>query len=159
MAATVINSYSAELTQIQPPLYAPLPPNKQHGRIRVAYFTKVFATEAAGEDVALVTIPKGARLLSGQITVSATTGTATLSVGLMGKDGTGFIDAAGSVSDDVAACLAAAAITTTPKVPFLQTQALKYGYETEKELYLTLTTAVAAMAAQTITGHLEYAVD
>lgn len=159
MSATVISGYSAELTQVAPPNFAPLKPNQLHGRKRVAFFSKTFASESAGANIALCVLPKGARITGGDISFSATTGSATIALGLAGKDLTGYIDAAGSVSDGVALLLAAAAITTTPRVPFANTQALYYGYETEKELWLTLTTAAASMGTQVLKGHIEYVVD
>lgn len=157
--ATTIDDYGDELTANRPPLYAPLKPNQQHGRERICFFTFTAGTESAGLDVALAVIPKGARILEGTISVSATTGSATIALGLMAKDGSGYIDAAASVADGVALLLAAAAITTTAKVAFAATQALYYGYEAEKELYLTMTTAAAALASQTIKGHIRYVLD
>jgi len=159
MAATAINDYGDELTLNRPPLYAPMAPNVHLGRIRSSFFTMTFATESAGLDVALAVIPKGARILGGTFCVDATTGSATLSFGLMGTDGSGFIDAAGTVSDAVASLKAAAAHTTTAQANLAVTQALLYGYVTEKELYLTVTTAAAAMAAQALKGHIEYVID
>lgn len=157
--AITIDSYSTELAQVAPPNYAPLKANQQHGRLRIAVFTKQFATEAIGEDVALCKLPKGARILGGAISVSATTGSATLSVGLKGADNSGFIDSANTVADDVDSLLGAAAITTTPKVALANSQALFLGYETEKEVIVTLTTAADAMANQLVKGYVEYAVD
>jgi hypothetical protein len=159
LAATVIDGYGTELAQIQPPAYSPLKPNQREGRVRVAAFTKVFATEAAATDIALCELPAGARILSGEVNVSATTGLATLSFGLMAKDGSGLIDKANTVSDAVASVAAAAAITTTALVPIFATQALLRYYETEKPLFVTCTTAAAAMAGQTLKGVILYVVD
>lgn len=160
MSATVLDSYGAELLSVQPPLYAPLKPNQQGGRVRMSVFSKTFASEAAGLDLGLVVIPKGARILNGEFQFSATLGgTTTVSFGLMGKDKSGFIDAALSVSDDVAALFVATALASTAKQVLAATQALKYGYETEKELYLTLTTAAGSMGTQVLFGHLVYVVD
>jgi len=159
LAATVIDGYSGELGQIQPPAYSPLKPNQKEGRIRVAHFTKTFASEAAGLDLALVELPKGARILRGEISVSASTGSATLSIGLAAKDGSGFIDAANSVSDAVALGFAAAAVTTTALVEIFATQALYRYYECEKPTYVTLTTAAAAMGTQVLKGAIYYVVD
>jgi len=160
MAATAINSRSNELAQILAPLYGPLKPNQQHGRVRLAVFTKTFAAEAAGEDVALCVLPKGARILGGEFIFSATLGgTATISFGLMDKAGSGFIDTLLSVSDNVALLFAATALTATAKQVLAATVALSYQYETEKELYVTCTTAAAAMGTQVLTGHILYAVD
>lgn len=159
MAATVLDGYSTEQAQIQPPTYAPLKPNQYEGRIRCAFFSKVFTTEAVATDLALCVIPKGARILGGQLCFSASTGTATIAIGIMDKAGSGFIDAALSVSDNIAFFLAAAAITVTTMQEFGATQALNYGYETEKEVYVTLTTGTAVMAAQTLKGFVRYVVD
>lgn len=157
--ATTIDDRSVELTQVQPPSYSPLKPNQEHGRVRAAVFTYTFASQAAGHDVALCKLPKGARVIGGNISVSATMGTCTLAVGVMGADLSGFIDAAGSVADDIDFFLAAVAITTTPKVGFALTQALNYLYETEKELYLTMTTGTAAAGTQVVKGEIQYVVD
>jgi hypothetical protein len=159
MAATVIDGYSTQLAQIQPPAYAPLKPNEQEGRIRIAYFSLTLASQAAGFDAAVLKLPKGARILGGLIVASATlASSAQVSVGLMGKDGSGFIDAAGAVSDAVASLKAAAVLSTT-QVPFAITQALRYGYETEKEVYITLTTSVGTVSTEVITGEVRYVVD
>lgn len=159
MAATVVSGFSNEVAQWQPPTYAPLKPNLYEGRLRHAFFSKTFNNEAAGANIALCTIPKGARIVAGEFCFSASTGTATIAIGIMDKGGSGFIDAANSVSDNTAFFLAAAAVTVTTMQGFANTQALNYGYETEKEDYLTLTTAVAAMTTQVLKGRVTYIVD
>lgn len=159
MPATVIDRYGSELTQVNPPNYAPLKPNEYEGRVRIARWSVVFTTDAAGTDVALHVLPKNARVINGTFYVSASTGTATLAIGLMGKDGSGFIDAANTVSDLVTFFLAAAAVTVLTEQRYANTLALNYGYETEKECYVTLTTGTAAMAGQTVRGHTLYVVD
>lgn len=159
--ATTIDGYSAELVTVQPPLYAPLKPNQVGGRVRMAFFTKTFAAEASGTDLALCVIPKGARLLNGVFQFSATLGgTATVSFGLMGKDLSGYITSDNSTTaDGVALLMAALASSSTAKQVFLATGVLYFGYETQKELYLTLTTAAASMSTQVLTGYIEYVVD
>lgn len=160
MPATVIDSYSTELLGVQPPLHAPLKPNQYEGRIRLGYFTKTFASEAAGLDLALVKIPKTARILGGSYYFSATLGgVTTVSFGLMAVDGTGFLDVAASVSDNVAFLSAALASTVTTEQRFGNSIVLNFGYEAEKELYLTLTTAAGAMGTQTLRGYVQYVVD
>ena len=159
MPATVIDRYGTELTQIQPPNYAPLKPNEYEGRVRIARWSVVWTTDAAGTDVAVHKLPKGARVINGTWYTSASTGTATIAIGLMGADGTGFIDAAGLVSDNVAFFLAAAAVTVLTEQRYANTIALNYGYETEKEVYVTVTTGTAVMAGQTFRGHTLYVVD
>jgi len=152
----VPTAFSDQLAQVQPPNYAPLRPNEAEGRVRLAYFTKTFASEASGFYMGLCRIPRGARLLRGCLYMSASTGSATIAIGLCGKDDSGFI--APGVADGPALCLAAQTMSTT-EVPFLVTQALYQGYVTVKELYLTLTTGGAAMASQTLRGYLLYVVD
>jgi hypothetical protein len=57
------------------------------------------------------------------------------------------------------ALLKAAAAQGATIVPFALTQALYYGYETEKDLYLTLTTGTGTVATEVIKGHIEYVLD
>lgn len=158
MAATTINSFSAELTQVQPPNYSPIKTNQQAGRVRTFNFTRVFASEASGQNIALATIPKGARILGGEICVSATMGSCTFALGIAAKDGTGVIDAS-ATSDSTNFFLAAVALTTTAQTPFAITQALNYLYETQKEVYLTLTLGAASAGTQTLMGSIRYVVD
>jgi hypothetical protein len=91
-------------------------------------------------------------------------------VGLAAKDGTGLIDdgtirqpdgvaATGTAESDAVACLKAAAVLGTTKVPFAITQALGFLYETGKEVYLTLTTGVGAVTTEVVTGYVLYVVD
>jgi hypothetical protein len=159
-AATVIAGYGTELAAQQPPIYAPLKPNQQGGRVRATFFTLTYATQGAGTSIALGIIPRGARILNGEFIASATFGgTTTISVGLAGKDGSGFIDAAGVTSDGVALLFAAVALTATTKQVLAATVALSYGLEVGRDCYITITNAVAAVGTQVVTGHLFYTVD
>jgi len=159
MGATTLNSYSDDLTSSNAPNYAPIKVNKAGGRLRVQYFTVTLASQVAGEDIALCVLPKGARIIGGNIIASASlANSAQVSVGLMDKAGSSYIDAALSVSDNVA-ILKAAAVLSTTMLPFANTQALKFGYETEKELYVTATTSVGTVSTEVITGYVMYAVD
>lgn len=159
MAATSINSYSDEITAYNSANSAALAPNEHFGRKRVSFFTVTLASQASGEDIAVAIIPKGARILSGVLAASATlANSATLSVGLMAKDGSGYIDSANSVSDSVTLLKAAAAQGTT-QVPFAITSALYYGYVAQKDLYLTLTTGTGTVSTEVIKGHVEYVLD
>jgi len=159
MAQTVIDSYSAELTQGLPPLYAPVKTTQLQGRVRIATFTRQYVTEAAGDDTALVVLPKGAKILNIHLQLSASSGAATLAVGIAGKDKTGFIDGPGTISDSNAFFRAAAALTVTTDTVCGDTQALNTMYETLKEVWITITTAAAAMANQLLTGYVLYVVD
>lgn len=174
--ATTINSYSDAITANLQPLYAPLKTNLQGGRVRMAFFRVTLASQAAGEDIACCIIPKGARILGGVLAASATlANSATLAVGLMGKDLSGYIDDAvtggpgynttgaatvvGTPIADGVAVLKAAAAQGATQVPFAITQALGYGYETAKELYLTITTGTGTVSTEVVTGHVLYVVD
>jgi len=160
-AATVLTGYGVEGTVISstPSTYAPLKPDQFMGRLRIATFSKLWATEAAGTNIGLTVIPKGARVISGMVQVSSTTGSATIAIGVAGYDGSGFIDSANSVSDNTGFFLAAQTITTTAQVPLAATIAINSLYETSKQLWLTATTAAAAMAGQTMTGWIVYVLD
>ena len=159
MAATTIGGYSTELTQIAFPAYAPIKPNKSGGRVRIQYFTKTFAAEASGTSIALCIIPAGARILTGGIIASATlANSATIAMGLAGKDGNGFINKGGTTSDSTTMLKAAAALGAT-MTGFALTQALNFGLELDKECYLTMTTGTGAVTTEVVSGYLMYAVD
>lgn len=173
MAATNITVYSDALeTQIGVNA-TPAPANLSRSNLRVAPFKWTCASEAAGTHVGLVRIPKGARLISGEIAASATlANSAQISVGLAAVDGLGFIDdvptgssistadaAVTSAQSDSTTCLKAAAAQGATKVGFCLTNALGYGYETQKEVWLTFTTSVGTVATEVVRGHIIYAVD
>ena len=115
----------------------------------------------------LAIIPKGARIISGEIVASATLANAAkISIGLAGKDGTGTIDdvrsgssisTAGatvtSAQSDSTTCLKAAAVQSTTKVGFALTTALGFMYEAQKDLYLTATTSVGAVTTEVLRGY------
>ncbi len=106
MAATTINNYSLELNQGPPgsvQTYAPVRPNQLGGRLRFQMFTYKAAADASGQNIALLKLPKGARLLSIQVNFSASLGgTATLAFGLAGANGNGYIDDGNIVYGSVA---------------------------------------------------------
>ena len=173
MAVTL---YSTEITANLAPLYAPLKTNQSYGRVRCSSFKFTAAATASGTTIAVAIIPKSARIISGSIIASATlANTAQVSVGIAGKDATGYYDDAvasgpgfktdntavttGTPVADTVAGLKAAAVLGATAVPFVLTQALGYNYETAKEVYLTLTTSVGALTTEVITGHVFYVVD
>lgn len=152
MAATVIDSYADELQSFVED-GALMDANLSQCRTVAIPFVVTLASEASGSDIALAVIPKGARILSGIISASATlSNSAQISIGLAGKDGTGYIDAASSVSDSVT-YLKAAAVQSTTQVGFALTQALGYLYEAEKDLWLTATTSVGQVGTEVLKGH------
>lgn len=173
MAVTV---YSDDLEAALAPLYAPLKPNRMEGRVRCANFKWTCAAEASGTTVALVRIPKGARLLAGSLCSNGTlANSATLAIGIAGVDGTGYYDDAlasgpGLKTDDTAvttgtpvadatAAFKAAAAQGSTMVSFLLTRALGYLYETAKEVYITATTGTGSVTTEIVIGHVLYVVD
>jgi hypothetical protein len=175
MAATTISAYSDQLNQTtpgSPQLYAPVKVNFHYGRVRCSSFTLTFASQVSGTSIACVIIPRGARILSGTLAASATlANSATLAVGLAAKDGSGVIHplTAGGVDttgtavaadvSDAIALLKAAAAQGTAQVPFAITRALGYLYETQKDLYLTITTGTGTVATEVLFGNVLYVVD
>lgn len=147
--------------------------NISRAKVITAPFIWTAASEASGTTVNVAVIPKGARLLAGEMIASASFSTAQISVGIAGKDNNGYYDdaltsglktdasavtAGTPVADSVAAFKAAATITTT-KLPLFATVALGFLYETQKECYLTFTTSVASVSTDVIRGYITYAVD
>lgn len=178
MAATTISGYSTGLNQTapgSPQLFAPVKANEHYGRVRCSNFKLTLAGQAAGTSFAMCIIPKGARILSGSLSASATlANSATLSVGLAGKDGNGYIDDAvesgrrtpanaavtvGTPISDSITCLKAAAAQGAAQVPFAITNILGYCYETAKEVYLTITTGTGTVSTEEVWGHVLYVVD
>lgn len=174
MAAPTL--FSDELTANQAPLYAPLKPNRSEGRVRTANFRLTLASQAAGAVFGVAVLPKGARIIGGELCASATlSNSATLAVGLAGKDNSGYYDDAvaggpgyktdgsavtvGTPVADGGALLKAAAAQGATMVPFAITQALGYLYETAKEVYVTLTTGTGTVGTEVVTGSIRYVVD
>lgn len=169
-------NFSDELTANRPPLYAPLKTNRAEGRVRSCNFRLTLASQVSGTRFAVAKIPKGARILGGELLASATlANSATLAVGLAGADNSGYYDDAvaggpglktdgtavtvGTPVADGDALLKAAAAQGATLVPFAITQALGYGYETAKEVYLTLVTGTGTVATEVVTGSVRYVVD
>lgn len=152
----------------------PTPGNLGKARVVIAPFIWTCASEASGTLVNVAVLPRGARLISGVLAASATlANSATLAVGIAGRDNNGYYDDAvtsglktdGSavtagtpVADSTAAFKAAAAQGTT-QVSFLLTSALGYGYEVQKECFLTLLTGTGTVSTEVVRGHVIYAVD
>ena len=170
MATTTITSYSDALETQVGSAGTPAPGNLSRSKVICAPFVWTGASENA-KSIALVKLPKGARLLSGGIAIVSTIAAGgKLSVGLAATDGTGIIDSAitgfdvagvamtTTVADQVA-CLLAAVVPTTTVIPFCITYALGFCYELQKECWLTTTTSVAAIGTERVNGYIMYAVD
>jgi hypothetical protein len=154
-ATKVVNSGSA---------YAPLKPNELSGRVRIAYFYyKPTVAIAADKVVRLTRLPAGARIIGGEVKSNAFVATSTLNVGLIGADGNGFIDKAGTVADSSSNNMFAAllAVATAGTYDFGKTIALNYGYTTDKEVDLIGEFKTAGMdgSADILQGHVLYVVD
>lgn len=173
---SVPTNFSDEITLNRPPLYAPLKTNRAEGRVRTCNFRLTLASQASGTRFAVAKIPKGARILGGELAASATlANSATLAVGLAGADNNGYYDDAvaggpgyktdgsavtvGTPVADADNLLKAAAAQGATQVPFAITQALGYLYETAKEVYLTLVTGTGTVSTEVVTGSIRYVVD
>lgn len=161
--AITADLYSSELTQVRAPGNAPIAPNEMHGRMRIARFTyetPVTTGVVDGQNIAACILPKGARVLRIFLAWEDMGTGVAVDVGLMGNDGSGFIDAANSVADDDALFAAAVDLATAGETTVADTIAENYGYETEKECLLVLTAETGDWdAEQDIIGHVEYVVD
>ncbi len=164
MAATTIDSYADELES-----YVisgeRMDTNLSFSKLRIVPFEVTLASQASGEDIALAIIPRGARLIKGELSASATlSNSAQISIGLAGRDGTGYVDdttgtipsyaggtTTGPLTDSVT-CLKAAATQSTTLVGFVLTQALGSLYEAKKDLWLTCTTSVGTVGTEVIKG-------
>lgn len=173
MAATTISTYSDALESEIGSGATQAPGNLSRSKVIVAPFKWTCASEVSGTSIGLVKIPKGARLLTGVMAASAAlANSGTLAVGLAGVDGTGTIDdvptgsststadaAVTTAQSDSTTCLKAAAAQSTTQVAFCLTTALGYGYEVQKECWLTVTTGTGTISTEIVRGHITYAVD
>lgn len=160
MAQITIESRSVELAQVEPPNYAPLKSNQLGGRVRASSFTvNTGAGLTDGDNIALTKIPRGARILGGEIAFGAMGGSATADIGIAAVDGSGEIDlVATSDTDDFFAT--ALDVSGAGEDMFATTIAQNWLYETVKEVFLVLTIEGASWAAsQTFVGIVEYMVD
>lgn len=154
--ATTINSYADGLedfiasgAQVEP----------LEGGVRTyrAKAVITLATQASGEDIAVFLLKKGTTLWGGNLYASATLdNSATLAVGLMGADGSGYITADNSTTADTVNGLKTAAAQGTTLVTFGTTVALYWGYTLEKDCYLTITTGTGTVATETVWVVLDY---
>lgn len=154
--ATTINSYADGLEDF---INSGIQIEQQEGGIRLkrAKADITFASQAAGEDVAVFLLKKGSTLYGGNLVADGTlANSAQISVGLMGADGSGYITADNSTTADGVALLKAAATQGTTLVTFGTTAALYWGYTLEKDCYLTVTTSVGTVATEVLSVFLDY---
>jgi hypothetical protein len=132
------------------------------GRVRMkrATYTVPAGTIAASKKIALCLIPKNARVIGGAIQHSAMGSGRTLDLGLVGADGTGYLDT--GVADDLDMFLASIDVSGAGQDTFAE---LALGdsnamYLTAKDCLLVATTEVNTFpAAGTLTVLVKYVVD
>lgn len=141
--------------------YAPMQTIQYEGRLRIATFTVTLASQGTGL-YTLCQLPRGAKIIRFEHLHEVSLGaSATISIGLAGKDNSGYISADNTTTADAPALFRAAATDTTTTVQVLgQTAALGWQYTTQKEVLVTATVAVAALPASgTWSGQILYVVD
>lgn len=132
-----------------------------HGKLRVAAFSVTLAAQGTGTYL-LCRLPAGAKILRGEYQQSVTFGaTATVAIGAVGSDNSGYLTADNSTTADSTSLFRAAATSTsTALTTFADTTALKAGYVLEKEWWVTVTVAAAALPASgTWTGAIIYSLE
>lgn len=119
--------------------------NATGGRVRYAYFTCVVPTTGVADTMTLTKIPKGARVVGGQIQFTVAQGaTATTAVGITGTTGK---------------YLVAVVINATTSVAMVTSTTTNYGTETTAEETIIATNAAATWTAATCYGHIAYMTD
>lgn len=157
--ATTINSYADELEEFVSSGANRIPPLAGGTTVKNALAVITLASQASGEDIAVFKLPVGATIVGGNIWASGTLdNSATLAVGLMGADGSGYITADNTTTADSTTFLKAAAAQGTTLVPFAATKALGWNYTLEKDCYLTITTGTGTVATETVWVQVQYCV-
>lgn len=132
--------------------------NEATGEIRFAKFSFTVPTgdTAITSIVALCTIPEGARIVGGGL-YQTTLGN-TLDLGLVAKDGSGYLDVAGTVADDTDMFLDGIDTSGDSGDTFgvIENADPNAYYVTEKECYLVAVAAGAWTATKTLIGEVRY---
>lgn len=130
-------------------------------KVRRSNFNLDLASQVVGT-YGLCIIPKGAVIHGIKWCNSVSLGSSTITFAPVANDGSGFIDAAGTVADDAAGTLLffknpAAVSTATTGQSAADSIAQNFMYVTEKELILTLIVAAATLPSSgTLKGYVEY---
>lgn len=149
---------STQLAKIRSLDYTKLVPNELYGRRRLS-FGSITADAAQNDTVGMVKIPAYCRILSGRLLTTALGAGVTASVGMVAQDGSGYIDAAGTVADSAVNLLAATDVSAASTTAFANTIALNAGYVTQKDIVLMVTLAGANPDSGTIMMDVEYVND
>lgn len=151
MAAISINTYSAQATKLNATNFDPLRANELSGRVRCAYFVYTASgAQAANQVLGFTKLPAGARYVGGRIYSDGAVATADLDVGLIAADGSGTIDAAGSVADDIDFLGDAIDIATAGAYDLLATEPAALGYLLEKECWVAGKLLTAGLADEDV---------
>lgn len=161
MAAIAINTYSAQGTKLEATNFDPLKANELSGRVRCAFFNYVAdGAQAADQVLGFTKLPVGARYLGGKVYSDGAVATADLDVGLIAADGSGFIDKAGTVADDIDLLGDAIDIATAGVYDLLDTEPAALGYLLEKECWVAGKLLTAGLAdGDVLTGVIFYVTD
>jgi hypothetical protein len=155
--AITIDSYGTQATDAVAVGHSPVNGRDWAGSVQRLWFdyTVPAGGEADGNNVAAVlSIPKGARLLGGTVKTTACGTGADLDVGLRGSDGDGTYD--GSTADDDDFLAAGLDVDAISSVAFGNTIALNFGYVLLKDCDLILTVETAAWdAAAVLRGYID----
>jgi len=126
--------------------FQPLKATEMDGRVRSASWNfnttddLNAGTLAEAQSLKLVLLIKGTRILRGRCWFEAMGTDQTADLGLFGADGTGYIDAAGSVADDPDFFTSAAiAVAAAGEADFAVLQEDNPGYILEKNCWLCVT--------------------
>ena len=157
--ATTINSYADELEDFIASGSNRIPSLAGGTTVKNALAVVTLASQASGEDIAVFKLPVGTTIVAGALWASATlANSATLAVGLMGADGSGYITADNTTTADDVAFFKAAAAQGTTLVGYALTKALGWNYTLEKDCYLTITTGTGTVATEVVWVQLQYCV-
>lgn len=139
--------YSPQYSKIVGSTYDPLKPNELSGRVRVAFFE--FLTQnpgyAIGDILYLTRLPKGARMIGGNLAFGTMGAGTTIKIGINGDDDRYLTDTS---------------LASAGQTRIADTTAHFYGEELSSETDLFGTIGGAAYAAgQPLRGHIVYVID
>jgi hypothetical protein len=149
---------SDQVAKIRSADYTKLTTKELYGRRRVS-FGSVTADADENDVLGMVKVPANCRMLVGRLLTTALGASVTAIVGIAAQDGSGYIDAAGTVADDPDFFLGATDVSAASTTALANTLALGAGYVTEKEVIITVTLAGANPDEGTVTLDVEYVND
>jgi hypothetical protein len=157
MAATILEYRVDEVTNADASPVVRNSPGRINSNLKIfQFYWKPTVAIAATSDIALAKLPTGFTCLGGKLVSNAWVATSTASVGLMGVDGTGFYDKAGTISDNTSLFGNSLAVATAGVYDFGNTSSLNYGLKLDKECYLTMLLVAAGLdgSADIVQGYI-----